>query len=256
MINSSDPLPAATAVSPRRCYVLCIAVLAVAVIAGLVTTAALWPDMWLTSLKTADSRLMLLLNFDGSPVADRFFYRYSHQATWIPLVAVVVVCTFGRWKAPWRDKLALALIIFATVTITDQLTSGIIKPLVGRPRPSHDALLAPMLHFVHNYHGGRFGFVSGHAANICCITALLWHMFRSREMRLTLLLYALLMCYSRIYLGVHYPGDILCGAAIGIGAAWAVVRLFPARLFPAYDRVPWGIIIVWVSTMLVITIIP
>lgn len=209
-------------------------------------------DIWLAWLCAIDRRAMLLLNFDGGAVADHFFYGYSQKTTWLPLAVVTIAYTFGWRRGTWRESLALALIIVAMFAFTDQITSGVIKPLVARPRPSHDAVLAPMLHYVYGYHGGHFGFVSGHAANMCCLAVFLGYVYRSKAMRAVLCLFAALMCYSRIYLGVHYPGDIVCGALVGMGVARLVVAVCPARLLPRYERTPWGVIVVWTITTLLL----
>ena len=202
----------------------------------------------LALVKSFDSQAMVALNFDGGAVADRFFYHTSQLDTWLPLSLVTAAYTIGWHRGTWRERLALVLVIALAMTFTDPLTSSVIKPLVARPRPSHEALLAPLLHFVGDYRGGHYGFVSGHAANICCLTLLLAYMFRCRPMKVVLTVFALLLCYSRIYLGVHYPGDILGGALIGLAVAWAVVRLTPAGILPRYSRVPWGVVVVWAVT--------
>ena len=211
----------------------------------------LYPGLWLTPLNMLDHQAMVLLNFDGGPVADRFFYRYSHLNWWLPLAVVTVCYTIGNRQLSWRNRLMFILLLAVMLTFSDQLTSSIIKPLVGRFRPSHDMMVAPLLHYVGDYRGGCYGFVSGHAANICCLATLLAYIYRSRAMRLMLLVFALTMCYSRIYLGVHYPGDIFCGAAIGIGIAWLAIKIAPKNLLPRYNRVPWGIIVVWAATVAV-----
>lgn len=203
----------------------------------------------LAALQTADARAMVLLNFNGGALTDRFFYGYSQMRTWLPLAVVLVGYTLVWHQGSWRDRLLLLLVIAAMLTFTDQLSSGIIKPLVARPRPSHNLVLAPMLHYVNGYHGGHYGFVSGHATNICCLVTFLSYIYRNRLMRGVLALFAITICYSRIYLGVHYLGDILCGAAIGVFVARIVISLCPAHLLRRSDRMPWGVAAVWMGTM-------
>jgi undecaprenyl-diphosphatase len=210
----------------------------------------------LATLQAADARAMLLLNFNGGAVADRFFYGYSRLQTWLPLAAVLVGYTLMWHQGSWRDRLFLLLIIVAMIAFTDQLSSGIIKPIVARPRPSHNLTLAPMLHYVNDYHGGRYGFVSGHATNISCLVTFLCFIYRNKFMRAVLAVFTVIICYSRIYLGVHYLGDILCGAAIGILVARVVISLCPAHVLRRYDRMPWGVAVVWLATTLLLLVIP
>lgn len=209
----------------------------------------------LAALQTADARAMVLLNFNGGTVADRFFYGYSQMKTWLPLVTVLAGYTLVWHQGSWRDRLLLLVIIAAMLTFTDQLSSGIIKPLAARPRPSHNLVLAPMLHYVNGYHGGHYGFVSGHATNICCLVTFLSYIYRNKIMRAVLVLFAVTICYSRIYLGVHYLGDILCGALLGITVARLVITVCPSRLLQRHDRCPMGVVAVWVATMTVLLLV-
>ena len=91
---------------------------------------------------------------------------------------------------------------------------------------SHNESLQSTIHIVNGYRGGPFGFVSSHAANCFGIALLLAMIFKNRLFTWTMVVWATLMCYSRIYLGVHYPGDIVCGAILGFLAAWLVYRIF------------------------------
>ena len=141
------------------------------------------------------------------------------------------------------------------VAVLDQISSSLIKPLVARLRPSHTPLVANMLHYVNDYHGGKFGFVSGHATNTVGIAVFLGLIYHSRLIRWSLFFFALFMCYSRIYLGVHYPGDIICGALMGALGAWATVCLLRRRhLAMPTDQCPWAIVGAFYVTVLGIVI--
>ena len=195
-------------------------------------------------LNTWDHELMLLMNGDGGVFWDQLWYIYSGKFTWIPLYALLLwlmyrYCKKNTTIALWRH---LAICVFCTVlliVISDQLASGLIKPLVCRPRPSHEPGLMDMLHYVNDYHGGMYGFVSSHASNSLATALWLgWLLFDRKEQhsgiitpkykyartfQILLIVWALLNCYSRIYLGVHYPGDILGGLIIGY-LAFLIVR--------------------------------
>lgn len=184
----------------------------------------------INGLDIADKRAMLAMNFAGGSVADHFWYSYTQQFIWAPLMLIVVITLLKLHPGCTRDKLIFVVSLALVIVAFDQLASGVIKPLVCRPRPSHDAALAPLLHYVNGYHGGAHGFVSSHAAVNVGIATMLCCIFKDRLTRITLVLYASLMCYSRIYLGVHYPGDIICGGFIGWLVAYASFKYLGSRM--------------------------
>ena len=141
------------------------------------------------------------------------------------ILALVLTLYF---KKGWKQTVLVVLAIALTILIADQVSSSIIKPLVARARPSHNDDLNATIHIVNGYRGGPFGFVSSHAANCFGVATLVALMFKNRVFTITLMAWSTLMCYSRIYLGVHYPGDIACGAVLGVITAWAVHRLCKA----------------------------
>lgn len=115
--------------------------------------------------------------------------------------------------------LVLAMIALAFL-IADQTASGLIKHLVERLRPTHDPSLESMVHVINGYRGGMYGFVSSHASNAFAVSLLLSLVMRHRAVTISLFTWSLLQCYSRIYLGVHYPGDIIGGIIVGLLAGW------------------------------------
>lgn len=191
---------------------------------------------------TLDNQLMLWLNYDGGAWQDAFWWGISNKFTWVALYLTLVVLLIGEaWRLGRLNGRQLALLVVCTavcILLSDQLSSGLIKPLVQRPRPSHQPGLMEALHYVGDYRGGPFGFVSSHAANtvaLCTWLGLLLRTRLSRSLMLTFVLWVIFNCYSRIYLGVHYPGDIICGALVGALAGWLTWRLYAAllpRLFP------------------------
>ena len=184
-----------------------------------------------------DQQLMVWLNYDGTPWADAFWYAFSYKWTWVAAGLAVLAALTLRFRHNWRRLLLAVVAVALVVAVCDQISSHLIKPLVMRPRPSHQPLIQDLLHYVNGYRGGRYGFVSSHAANSFGVCVLLMQIFRGRIFRTTLLLWTLANCYSRIYLGVHYPGDILGGTVVGIAAGYAVALLYRRLAYaPAVRR--------------------
>lgn len=178
-------------------------------------------------LNQYDHELMLWLNYDGGTLLDAFWFAVSYKFSWIPLYAAILYVFWRLAKSQSLDSrsfwLRLGCLIVTTALVilaADQLSSGLIKPLVERPRPSHEPGLMEQLHYVNDYRGGRYGFVSSHAANTLALVVWVCLLFRQHALWAAMATFYFLNCYSRIYLGVHYPGDILCGSVIGALCGW------------------------------------
>ena len=118
------------------------------------------------------------------------------------------------------------------ILLADQLSSSLLKPLVARLRPTHNPEISDLIHTVRGYRGGLYGFVSSHAANAFAFAVFTSLVIRNRYYALTIALWAVLSAYSRIYLGVHYVGDVVCGAILGVLVAIVVYKLFiSSKLF-------------------------
>ena len=138
--------------------------------------------------------------------------------TWLPLYLALIylIIKFKRW-----DTIYILLGVALTITLADQITSTFMKPFFARLRPSQEESLIGLLHTVNNYKGGLYGFASSHAANTFGVATFIYLLFRARYPWITtIFLWATFVSYTRIYLGVHYPGDILVGALVGILCGW------------------------------------
>ena len=175
---------------------------------------------WLINL---DKELLLLLNGQQNYFWDYLMRLLSEKEMWYVFYIVLTGCvinTFG-WKKGGLIILSLVLVI----VVSDQIASGIFKPLFKRFRPSRDPHFSHLVNLVQGYTGGKYGFVSSHAANSFGLAVLATLILKDRITGIFLIFWAILVSYSRIYLGVHYPGDIIFGALIGIAMAYLVYFL-------------------------------
>lgn len=143
---------------------------------------------------------------------------------WIPLYILLLYMVFKQYgKRGWWILLAVGVLILCS----DQLSAHVCKPLFHRLRPCFNPDLEGLVHLPKGLPGGRYGFVSSHAANTFAVAAFLTAALRDSYKSIGWWLYAwaLVSSYSRIYMGVHYPGDIIAGAALGIFIGWMIWKL-------------------------------
>ena len=175
-----------------------------------------------------DQQWLLAINGWHSEWADMLMWYISKSTTWLPLYALLVglivyrfgilspsLCREGRRGSSLLRVLIILAGFAVAVGVSDFVSSGIIKPWVCRLRPTHEPALAGMLHLVNGYTGGLYGFVSSHAANTMACALLFALLYKNKYATVGLMLWVALNCYSRMYLGVHYPADIIGGLAIG-----------------------------------------
>jgi undecaprenyl-diphosphatase len=171
-----------------------------------------------------DKDLFVFLNGLHAPWLDPVMEVLSMTIAWLPLHVFLLyhIVKVYREKS-WAILVAIGLLIL----MTDQITSGLMKPFFERLRPSHDTTLNGLVHFVNNYRGGLYGFASSHAANTFGTAAFLTLLLRKEKPWIAwLFLWASFVSYTRIYLGLHYPGDILAGAVVGIICACLMFLLY------------------------------
>lgn len=170
-------------------------------------------------LNDIDTDALLAVNGLHDIFQDALWWMVS--AKWSSLLLVLALVWILLHQNRRHALLVLLMLVLAFV-IADQVSSGLIKHLVERLRPTHDPSLGDAVHVVNGYRGGMYGFVSSHAANAFAAATLIALIMRHRLVTISLLAWAALQCYSRVYLGVHYPGDILGGIVVGILAGWLV----------------------------------
>ena len=169
----------------------------------------------LRRLSEADGDLLLIINGQHSAFADAFFWTMSEKWIWVPLY--IALATLLIYRLGMKRGMLALLLAGALIAATDQTCAALIRPVVGRLRPSSpDNPLSAAVTIVNGYRGGNYGFPSCHAANTAALAVFLSLIFRRRYATATLAMWAFTVSYSRIYLGVHYPGDVMTGWGIGI----------------------------------------
>jgi undecaprenyl-diphosphatase len=164
-------------------------------------------------LDSIDKQWLLALNNDYPPFWDSVMWIISGKITWIPFYVALLYALIRNWG---KQSFWLIGALILAVIIADQISSGIIKEVVQRWRPSRDPEIQNAVALVNNYRGGNYGFVSSHASNSFAVALLSSFFFRNKLYTITAFIWASLVAYSRIYLGVHYPGDILGGIMVGV----------------------------------------
>ena len=188
-----------------------------------------------------DRRLTLLLNGSDSLFWDGVAMTATRTVTWIPFFAVLLFLVLRAGKNRMRDTLCVLAAVGLCVLLCDAFVSSVVKPFVARPRPTHDAELAPLIDVVRGYRGGAYGFFSSHAANTAALATLFSLLFRGKRFTAHLFFWVWVNCWTRVYLGVHYVGDLAVGFLWGGLTGWGAYRLvrrFSPRMPDACRHVP------------------
>jgi len=190
----------------------------------------------LETIKSLDESLFLFLNGQHNTFFDPLMWLFSAKLFWGPLYVWFLWLLYKKYpKHYWTVLITIALLI----VISDQLCN-LSKESVMRYRPSQEPHLQTLVHTLNGYRGGTYGFYSGHASNAFAVAFFMISLVAGERKYIIAvsILYAVLTAYSRIYLGVHYPGDILMGAIVGTilgkGLAYAHEKL-RARYLPVQD---------------------
>ncbi len=180
-------------------------------------------DGLIQALNAVDQQLLLFLNGLHTGFFDFFMYWMSDRFIWFPFYLFLIILLVVKYK---KHSILLLVLLGATIAAADQ-SSVFIKNLVMRPRPCHNEDIRMMVHLVKDHCGGPYGFVSSHSTNVFALAAFLIPFFRDRRwFKPLILVWAAVIAYSRVYLGVHYPGDILFGGLLGAALGYAISRVF------------------------------
>lgn len=176
----------------------------------------------------ADRTAFLYINGARSELADLWMGYFSEALFWVPLYLAFLVLIKLRWE--WKGLLWSLPVIGLMILLSDTGSVVLFKNTVQRLRPCHAADLQGLVHLVDGRCGGKYGFISTHASNHFAIAAFMIGMARRRPwwLWMALLLWAAVVAYSRVYLGVHYPGDVVVGALYGSLVGWSAFLAFRA----------------------------
>lgn len=180
-----------------------------------------------------DKQLFLFINGLNTPGIDAGMIVLTNALSWVPLFLLVI--GWMIYKLRWKSVIVLLAVVLVII-LTDRISAGLLKPLVGRLRPSHEPGLKDLVHIINGYRGGLYSFVSSHAANAFGVATLLWLLLRKQITWIwVMFIWATFFSYTRIYLGVHYPSDVVGGGVLGVLLGLLVYKLLsllPAKFNP------------------------
>jgi undecaprenyl-diphosphatase len=174
-------------------------------------------------IERLDQQLLLFLNSLNSPFWDQVMYVVSGKLIWAPLYLAIMIYMGMKFR---RKFLVILFFIIIGITLADQISVNLFKNVFQRLRPCHEPALEGLVHLVKGECGGLYGFVSSHATNSFYVALLSLLFIRRRWFTISIVLWASVVGYSRIYLGVHYPGDVICGSMLGALIGWGIFKLY------------------------------
>jgi undecaprenyl-diphosphatase len=164
-------------------------------------------------ITSIDQDLFFAINGTHSFFTDCVMWLYSGRLVWIPITLFLI--GFIIYKKNWKEWLPVLVAFVILFLLSDKISSDIIKPYFARWRPTHDPAIMDQVRILYGYTGGRYGFVSSHATNAFGMAVFSSFLLKNKLYTIVIIIWALIMGYSRIYLGVHYVSDVLGGIIVG-----------------------------------------
>ncbi len=172
-----------------------------------------------------DTELFLFLNGLHADWLDPIMIFISGKLTWLPFYLVLLFLLIKNYK---KQSVLVIISIILLIICSDQISSSVFKPLFERPRPCHNEAIKDLVYLPNGHCGGAYGFISSHACNAFALAVFITQMLKQYYSKIAwvMFVWASLVAYSRIYMGVHYPGDVLVGAVVGAIIGWVFVILY------------------------------
>lgn len=167
-----------------------------------------------STLYAADKTLLMVFNGSHCPFVDRLAVTLTCGYMWIPLYIALLLLVINNHKTVAQISLVIGMALLAIV-LSERMADLIVKPFVARLRPIHDTLMQDSVQVVNNYRAEGYSFFSAHASNTMTVAVFFSLLVKDRLFACTLIVWALVNCWTRLYLGVHYPSDIIVGVVWG-----------------------------------------
>ncbi|MDZ7607437.1 MAG: phosphatase PAP2 family protein [Cyclobacteriaceae bacterium] len=179
----------------------------------------------LETIDQIDRNVFLYFNGKYSHFSDQLWLAITNSSTWIPLYLILILLILKKFG---KESLWILGGLVLVILASDQFTSSFMKPFFERLRPCHDPALGQLVHIAKSC-GGQYGFASSHAANTFGVAMFLWLAMKKYYHAMVLLfVWSSLVAFSRIMVGVHYPGDIIVGSLVGMGLGWIIFKITEA----------------------------
>jgi undecaprenyl-diphosphatase len=176
------------------------------------------------NLIPGEEKLFFLLNGAHNNFFDDMMWVFSSIKIWIPIALLLTVNIV--YKKPWKQYLPVLIMLVLLFAACDQLSCHLIKPLIARPRPTHYPGIMEHVRTLFDYTGGKYGFISGHATNSFGFAAFSSLLFKHKFYAVVVFLWAIIVAYSRIFIGVHFVSDILGGIIVGVSTGYLLYKVY------------------------------